>query len=57
MRDDEMLNKTTPYKSGNVQGISDTVKLMDEFDMNALNDSIGPEQHGKTKPSKYSKNS
>lgn len=54
---DEMLNKTTPYKPKNVQGISDTVKMMDEYDMNALNDSIGPEQSGKTNTSKYSKNS
>lgn len=54
---DEMLNKTTPYKPKNVQGISDTVKMMDEYDMNQLNNSIGPEQSGKTSPSKFNKNS
>lgn len=54
---DEMLNSTTPYKSKGVQGISDTLKMMDEYDMNKLNDSIGPEQSGKTKTSSFSKNS
>lgn len=54
---DEMLNSTKPYKGGGVQGISDTVVLMNEYDMNKLNDSIGPNQSGKTKPSERSKNS
>lgn len=54
---DEMLNKTTPYKKSNVQGISDTVEMMNEYDMNKLNDSIGPNQDGKTNTGKYNKNS
>jgi hypothetical protein len=52
-----MINSTKPYKKGGIQGIGDTVKMMDEYDMNVLNDSIGPEQSGKTNPSKYNKNS
>ena len=56
----KMINDTKPYnKSTGTQGIGDTVKLMNEFDMNKLNDSI--ESHssaeGKTKPGKYNKNS
>jgi hypothetical protein len=54
---DEMLNKTKPYKKGGVQGIGDTVDLMNEYDMNKLNDSIGPHQSGKTNPASHSKNS
>lgn len=55
---DEMLNSTKPYnKSAGTQGIGDTVKAMNEYDMNKLNDSIGPEQFGKTKTSSLNKNS
>lgn len=58
MRDDEMLNKTTPYnKSSGLQGIGDTIKAMNEYDMNMAADSVGPEQKGKLKPSSISKNS
>jgi hypothetical protein len=56
---DEMINKTKPYnKSSGIQGIGDTVKLMNEHDMNALNDPIGSEksEKGHTSVSKYSKN-
>lgn len=55
---DEMINVTKKYnKSSGLQGIGDTVKMMDEYDMNCLNDSIGPEESGKTTTSKYNKNS
>lgn len=57
---DEMLNKTKPYnKSSGLQGIGDTVKMMNEFDMNALNDPIASQssQKGNTNPGKYNKNS
>lgn len=55
---DEMINSTKPYnKSSGVQGIGDTIKAMNEFDMNCLNDSIGPNQSGKHGTSKYNKNS
>lgn len=58
MRDDEMLNKTTPYnKSTGIQGIGDTVKAMDEYDMNMAADSVGPNQKGKLKTSSLAKNS
>jgi hypothetical protein len=58
MRDDEMLNKTTKYnKSSGLQGIGDTIKAMDEYDMNRLNDSIGPNESGKTNTKSLSKNS
>ena len=57
---DEMINSTKPFnKSSGTQGIGDTVKMMNEFDMNKLNDPI--ESHGSseghTKPGKYNKNS
>ena len=57
---DEMLNKTKPYnKSSGLQGIGDTVKAMNEHDMNALNDSIASHgsQEGKVSPGKFNKNS
>lgn len=55
---DEMLNKTTPYnKSSGQQGIGDTIKAMNEYDMNMAADSIGPEQKGKLKTSSIAKNS
>jgi hypothetical protein len=57
---DEMLNKTKPYnKSSGLQGIGDTIKMMDEHDMNALNDPIAGDssEHGTTRPGKYNKNS
>lgn len=55
---DEMINKTSKLNKGSgLQGIGDTIKAMDEYDMNKLNDSIGPDQHGKTKVSSLSKNS
>jgi len=55
---DEMLNKTKPYnKSSGTQGIGDTIEAMNEYDMNKLNDSIGPNQSGKTKVSSLNKNS
>lgn len=55
---DEMLNKTKPYdKSSGLQGIGDTVDLMDSYDMNKLNDSIGPHQSGKSVVKSHSKNS
>ena len=58
---DEMLNKTKPYnKSSGLQGIGDTIKAMNEHDMNALNDPIASDttehgNHGITK--KINKNS
>lgn len=56
--DGEMINKTKPYnKSTGIQGIGDTIKMMNEYDMNDLNDSIGPRQSGNTNVSKYNKNS
>jgi len=57
---DEMINSTKPYnKSSGTQGIGDTIKLMNEHDMNALNDPIGNEssEKGHTNPKKYNKNS
>lgn len=57
---DEMLNKTKPYnKSTGIQGIGETIKLMNEYDVNALNDPIESHgtQEGKTRPGKYNKNS
>lgn len=55
---DEMLNATKKFnKSSGTQGIGDTVDLMNEYDMNKLNDSVGPNQNGKTKVSEHSKNS
>jgi hypothetical protein len=57
---DEMINSTKPYnKSTGLQGIGDTIKLMNEHDMNALNDPIAaePSEKGNTKPGKYNKNS
>jgi len=55
---DEMLNSTKPYnKSSGTQGIGDTVDLMTEYDMNKLNDSVGPNQKGKTDVKSKSKNS
>jgi hypothetical protein len=57
---DEMINKTKPYnKSTGLQGIGDTVKMMNEHDMNALNDPIASDstEKGKTNPGKYNKNS
>lgn len=42
---DEMINKTKPYnKSTGLQGIGDTVKLMEYYDMNNLIDSVGKGQ-------------
>lgn len=37
---DEMLNSTTPLKAGKVDGIKLTIKDMNEWDMNVLNDPI-----------------
>lgn len=57
---DEMINKTKPYnKSSGTQGIGDTIKLMNEHDMNALNDPIGTDstEKGHTNPAKFAKNS
>jgi hypothetical protein len=57
---DEMLNKTKPYnKSSGIQGIGDTVKAMNDYDMNMLNDPIASQrtEKGKGEPSKYNKNS
>lgn len=55
---DEMINKTKPYnKSSGLQGIGDTVKAMNEYDMNCANDSVGPHQSGSLSPSKINKNS
>lgn len=55
---DEMLNKTTPYnKSSGQQGIGDTIKAMNEYDMNKANDSVGPNQSGNLKTSSINKNS
>ena len=56
--DGSMINKTKPYnKSTGIQGIGDTLKLMNEYDMNYLNDPIAPNQQGKVVPGKYAKNS
>ena len=57
--DGEMINSTKPYnKSTGLQGIGDTVKQMEEYDMNILNDSIGARQSGgKGEPSRFNKNS
>lgn len=53
-----MLNSTKKYnKSSGLQGIGDTIKAMNEYDMNVLNDSIGPHQSGKTSVSSLNKNS
>ena len=53
-----MINKTKPFnKSSGTQGIGDTVDLMEEYDMNKLNDSIGPKESGKTSVKSHSKNS
>lgn len=58
---DEMLNSTKKYnKSSGLQGIGDTIKFMNEHDMNALNDPIGSDEnehgdHGL--PKRLSKNS
>lgn len=55
---DEMKNSTKPYnKSSGLQGIGDTIDAMNEYDMNCLNDSVGPEQSGKHGTAKYAKNS
>jgi hypothetical protein len=57
---DEMLNKTKKYnKSSGIQGIGDTIKMMDEYDMNCLNDPIASEssEKGHMNPGKYNKNS
>lgn len=57
---DEMINSTKSYnKSSGLQGIGDTVKMMNEHDMNALNDPIASDstEKGKTHPGKYNKNS
>lgn len=55
---DEMINSTKPYnKSSGLQGIGDTVKAMNEYDMNNLNDSIGGQEFGKGGTRKYNKNS
>lgn len=56
---DEMINSTKPYnKSSGLQGIGDTVKAMEEWNMNDLTDPIekAPSpKSGATK--KYAKNS
>lgn len=58
IQDDEMLNSTKAYnKSSGLQGIGDTIELMTEYDMNKLNDSVGPNQSGKIDVRKKSKNS
>lgn len=55
---DEMLNKSKPYnKSSGIQGIGDTIELMNHYDMNFLIDPIASNEQDKVKPGKYSKNS
>jgi hypothetical protein len=57
---DEMINKSKPYnKSSGLQGIGDTVKAMNEYDMNMMNDPIASmeSQRGKVEPGKFNKNS
>lgn len=55
---DEMINSSKPYnKSSGLQGIGDTIKAMNEYDMNKLNDSVGPNQSGTLKTSSINKNS
>lgn len=55
---DEMINSSKPHnKSSGTQGIGDTVDLMNEYDMNVLNDSIGPKQSGKADVASKNKNS
>lgn len=59
MAKDEMINASKPYnKSTGLQGIGDSVKQMEEYDMNVLNDSIGKNQKGgRGEPSRFNKNS
>ena len=57
---DGMINSSKPYnKSSGIQGIGDTIKAMNEFDMNYLNDPIVnyDAQTGKVSPGKFNKNS
>lgn len=55
---DEMINKSKPYnKSSGLQGIGDTIKAMNEYDMNKCNDSIGPDEQGSLRPKSINKNS
>lgn len=57
---DKMINSTKPHnKSSGLQGIGDTVTMMNEHDMNALNDPIASDktEKGQTNPAKYNKNS
>lgn len=56
---DGMLNSTTKYnKSSGIQGIGDTVKAMDEWDMNQMCDPIVPPTSPKSNATqKYNKNS
>lgn len=58
---DEMLNKSEKYnKSTGLQGIGDTVKLMDKYDMNNLTDTISSGEHAEfqdVKLRKFNKNS
>jgi hypothetical protein len=57
--DGSMINKTKPYnKSTGIQGIGDTIKAMNEWNMNDLNDPIvDPVAPGSVKPGKFNKNS
>ena len=42
-----MKNKSEKISGGKTPGIGDTVKTMDEFDMNKLNDTISVYHKGK----------
>lgn len=57
--DGEMLNKTKPYnKSTGLQGIGDTVKAMNEWNMNDMIDPIESAPSPRTgEVKKYHKNS
>ena len=56
---DEMINKSKPYnKSSGIQGIGDTIKAMDEWDMNEMTDPIErPHKPSGNATAKYNKNS
>lgn len=57
--DGSMINATKPYnKSTGLQGIGDTVKAMNEWNMNDLNDPIAkPDSPKNNTTGKYNKNS
>ena len=44
---DEMKNKSQKITGGKIAGIGDTVKGMDEYDMNKMNDTIEVYHKGK----------